>query len=70
MSTLELPSDAARDSEVRRTPVTSLVDLLLTWHERRRQRRCLASLPESFLADCGLSRCDVDAEIRKPFWHD
>lgn len=68
MSTLELPSAAAREAVVRRKLLTSLVDLLLTWQERWHQRRSLASLPESFLADCGLSRCDVDAEIRKPFW--
>jgi uncharacterized protein YjiS (DUF1127 family) len=70
VSTTELPSATARDAVVRREPITSLVDLLLTWRERTQQRRCLGSLSDSFLADCGLSRCDVDAEIRKPFWRD
>ncbi|WP_225773305.1 DUF1127 domain-containing protein [Inquilinus sp. Marseille-Q2685] len=70
MSTSERPSTAARRAAVRRESITSLVDLLLTWHERVQQRRCLASLPDSFLADCGLSRCDVDGESRKPFWRD
>ena len=68
MSTTELPSATAQDGVVRRDLVTSLIDLLLTWHERAQERRCLASRSDCFLADCGLSRCDVEAEIRKPFW--
>jgi uncharacterized protein YjiS (DUF1127 family) len=70
VSTTELPSAIIQDAAVRRGLLTSLVDLLLTWHERAQQRRCLASLSDCFLADCGLSRCDVDAEARKPFWRD
>ena len=67
MSTTELPS-TVQGAVVRRELITSLVDLMLTWHERAQQRRCLARQSNSFLADCGLSRCDVEAEIRKPFW--
>lgn len=68
MSATELPSATVQDAVVRRELNTSPVDLLLTWYERAQQRRCLASVSASFLADCGLSRCDVDAEVRKPFW--
>lgn len=68
MSTTELPSATAQGGVARRDPIASLIDLLLTWHERVQERRCLASRSDAFLADCGLSRCDVEAEIRKPFW--
>ena len=41
---------------------------LVTWQERARQRRHLASLDDYLLRDLGLSRSDVYAELRKPFW--
>jgi uncharacterized protein YjiS (DUF1127 family) len=44
------------------------VDLLLTWHERARQRRHLRSLGDYMLRDIGLSRADVEGEAGKPFW--
>jgi uncharacterized protein YjiS (DUF1127 family) len=44
------------------------VDLLLTWHERARQRRHLRSLNNYMLRDIGLSRADVEGEAAKPFW--
>lgn len=44
------------------------VDLLLTWHERARQRRHLQSLSDHMLRDIGLTRADVLAEASKPFW--
>ena len=36
--------------------------------ERARQRRQLAELSDAMLRDIGLTRSDVDAETRKPFW--
>jgi uncharacterized protein YjiS (DUF1127 family) len=44
------------------------VDLVLTWHERARQRRQLRSLGTHMLRDIGLSRADVEGEAGKPFW--
>ena len=41
---------------------------VLTWQERARERRRLASLDERMLRDIGLSRADIHPEIRKPFW--
>jgi uncharacterized protein YjiS (DUF1127 family) len=38
------------------------------WQDRARQRRTLAELPEPLLRDVGLTREDVQAELRKPFW--
>lgn len=42
--------------------------LVLTWHERARQRRHLQSLSDHMLRDLGLTRADVLAEASKPFW--
>ncbi len=41
---------------------------LLTWQERDRQRHALAQLDARMLKDVGLSRAEVDLELRKPFW--
>jgi uncharacterized protein YjiS (DUF1127 family) len=46
-----------------------LVDLILEWQERSRQRRHLATLDDNMLRDIGLSRADVDRETHKHFWH-
>jgi uncharacterized protein YjiS (DUF1127 family) len=43
-------------------------DLLLTWHERSRQRDALGQLNDHMLRDIGLSRADVLAEATKRFW--
>ncbi|MGH6914594.1 MAG: DUF1127 domain-containing protein [Geminicoccales bacterium] len=48
--------------------VERFVELLLTWHERARQRRRLGVLSDHMLRDIGLSRADVFAESSKPFW--
>ena len=36
--------------------------------ERLRQRRLLARLSDRDLKDIGVSRYDVEVELRKPFW--
>ena len=40
----------------------------LTCAERARQRHQLGRLSDAMLRDIGLTRSDVDAETRKPFW--
>jgi uncharacterized protein YjiS (DUF1127 family) len=40
----------------------------LTWSERARQRRQLATFNDHMLRDIGVSRADAMAEIAKPFW--
>lgn len=41
---------------------------LLTWLERRRERRALLELNDHMLKDIGVSRADAWAEGSKPFW--
>lgn len=45
-----------------------VVDRLLGWSERGRQRRHLAQLDDRLLRDIGVSRAEVEAEISRPFW--
>jgi uncharacterized protein YjiS (DUF1127 family) len=42
--------------------------VVLSWQERARQRRTLASLDDRLLRDIGIGRADVDRELRKQFW--
>jgi uncharacterized protein YjiS (DUF1127 family) len=46
----------------------ALLDAVLTWQERARQRHAMATMDEHALKDIGLSRSDVVAESTKPFW--
>jgi uncharacterized protein YjiS (DUF1127 family) len=48
--------------------VARVVDLMLGWADRMRQRRHLAELDDRLLHDIGISRADVEAEISRPFW--
>lgn len=48
--------------------VGSLVDVLVTWHQRAAQRRALAMLDDQMLKDIGLTRADVAFEVSRPFW--
>ena len=45
-----------------------LFEPVLIWQERAKQRRALAQLDARMLKDLGLSRADVEREVRKPFW--
>ena len=45
-----------------------LVEAVLAWLDRVRQRRDLSELSDHMLKDIGLSRSDVEAEVAKPFW--
>jgi uncharacterized protein YjiS (DUF1127 family) len=42
--------------------------MLLSWQQRARERHRLASFDEHMLRDLGLSRADIEFELRKPFW--
>ena len=56
---------------VRAAPSTSaaaVIEGVLAWVERARQRRHLGELSDHMLKDIGLSRADVEAEVAKPFW--
>jgi len=48
--------------------VLALLDAVLTWSDRRRQRRELLELDEHLLKDIGVTRVDAEWEGRKPFW--
>ncbi len=41
---------------------------LEVWLDRHNQRRSLLELDDHILHDIGLSRADVEAEAKKPFW--
>ena len=45
------------------------LDLIFQWRSRAAERRVLGSLDDRMLRDVGLSRADVERELRKPFWH-
>ena len=48
--------------------ISRLFDHLFTWHQRARERQALDQLDAHMLHDIGLSRADVEHEVRKPFW--
>jgi uncharacterized protein YjiS (DUF1127 family) len=50
--------------------VQSVVRIWRLWRARRRDRQALADIDERGLHDLGLSRCDIEQELNKPFWHD
>ena len=45
-----------------------IVDLILTWQERAKQRAALASLEDHMLKDIGVSRADATREANRHFW--
>ncbi|WP_374380527.1 DUF1127 domain-containing protein [Dongia sp.] len=45
-------------------------DALLSWIERGRQRRHLTGLSSHLLKDIGLSRADIEFEVRKRPWQE
>lgn len=48
--------------------LTGMVDALLDWSDRIRQRRQLLGLADAALRDFAASRADAAAEANKPFW--
>ncbi len=51
------------------TGVGRVIAYILAAAERQRTRRDLASLDERMLKDIGLSRYEVEMELRRPWWH-
>lgn len=43
-------------------------DVLLLWLQRRRERRRLGALSDYMPKDIGLTRADIDSEVRNMFW--
>lgn len=48
----------------------SVLERMLTAHERWRQRQALLALDDHLLKDIGVSRADVEREISKMPWND
>ena len=48
--------------------VIAILNRINLWQDRSAQRRRLAMLDNRLLKDFGVSRCDAEAESRKPFW--
>jgi uncharacterized protein YjiS (DUF1127 family) len=53
---------AARDALVR------VVEALLAWHDRARERRALMQLSDQMLRDIGISRAEARGEAAKRSW--
>ena len=49
-------------------PLGPIASAVRAWMDRHRQRRALNLLDDKMLEDIGLTRLDVEHEIRKPFW--
>jgi uncharacterized protein YjiS (DUF1127 family) len=48
--------------------LAAVVEQLLAWHDRTRQRRALRRLSDDMLVDVGISRSEALQEARKAFW--
>jgi uncharacterized protein YjiS (DUF1127 family) len=51
-----------------RAALSSMVEAVLEWQERGRQRQMLGRLDDRLLRDVGLTRSDVEQERAKSFW--
>jgi uncharacterized protein YjiS (DUF1127 family) len=58
----------AGDRRIGRALWTEIVEVVLTWLERARERRHLSQFNDHMLKDIGLSRSEAESEIAKPFW--
>ena len=71
-ATLAVPAasrtQAESDSIRLRDVLAAVIEQIMVWHDRVRQRRQLQSLSDHMLRDIGLGRADVYAETSKPFW--
>ena len=71
-ATLAVP--AARRTQANSDPIrvrdvlAAVIEHVMVWHDRVRQRRQLQSLSDHMLRDLGLGRADVAAETSKRFW--
>jgi len=48
--------------------LSTVVDSLLTWQRRHKDRMHLMALDDRLLHDIGISLADVEREVSKPFW--
>ena len=48
----------------------TLIQVVLHWRERARQRRQLTALDDRALCDIGIDRASALFEAAKPFWRD
>ena len=48
--------------------LVAVVDTLLIWQRRHKDRMHLMSLDDRLLRDIGISYADVENEASKPFW--
>lgn len=48
--------------------MNDLIKTLQVWLDRHHQRKQLASMDDGQLFDLGLTRKQVEVEIKKPFW--
>ncbi len=58
----------ARHERKLKNPIIGLLDFVISYLERRKQRADLQCMSEHMLKDIGLSRADVMREASKPFW--
>jgi uncharacterized protein YjiS (DUF1127 family) len=64
-----LHNDGGRPAHLRAfAALARMLDTLLLWQERHRERRNLAMLGEHILKDIGVSRADIELETSKTFW--
>ena len=63
-----LGAAAVKPAAAPRGLVRRVVETIVTWRARARDRRELAALNHRALRDMGLDSADVQAEVTKPFW--
>lgn len=51
-----------------RSALMGIVATICSWQSRDEERQNLATLDDRLLSDIGLTRGQVQAEVRKPFW--
>ncbi len=60
--------EVCSDANVRSPFLRRLILLLNEWRRRVRDRNALAAMSDPSLRDIGLTRYDIELEVRKPFW--
>jgi uncharacterized protein YjiS (DUF1127 family) len=48
--------------------IGTMINVLMDWGDRARERRQLDGLGDHMLKDLGVSRVEVEREVNKPFW--
>lgn len=54
--------------ELAHTSTATPLKIVATWLQRKNSREKLKSLSDRALKDIGLTRQEIESEIRKPFW--